>query len=127
MAAECDDTGGLRVRTTFLGSRGDPSVATGSIEGIALENLQLGALARATLTGIVDELHGLYRAHAGESVHHRQVAATGGGVRQNPLMPALIQERFGLPVWIPPQQETAALGAAVSAHCNPGLLMGRRS
>lgn len=127
MAAECDSIRGLRVRTTFLGSRGDPSVVTGSIEGITLENLQLGALARATLTGIVDELHGLYRTHAGESIHHRQVVATGGGVRQNPLMPALIQERFDLPVWIPPQQETAALGAAVSAHCDPTLLMGRRS
>jgi sugar (pentulose or hexulose) kinase len=124
LAAACRDPGSLRVRTTFLGVRGDETIEAGSIEGIRLENLHLGALARATLTGIVDELHGLYRTHGGESVQHRQVVATGGGVRQNPLLPGLIEERFGLPVRIPPQPETAALGAAVSALGNPGFLMG---
>lgn len=116
LAAHCTDTGGLRVRTTFLGVRGDATIEAGSIEGISLENMRLGALARATLTGIVHELYELYRTHAGAKVHPQQVVATGGGVRQNPLLPGLIEERFGLPLRIPAQRETAALGAARSAH-----------
>jgi sugar (pentulose or hexulose) kinase len=73
----------------------------------------LSALARATATGIVDELHALYKSHAGGSAQHTHVLATGGGVYKNPLLPGLIEERFGLPVRVPPQRETAALGAAM--------------
>jgi sedoheptulokinase len=112
LAAGCKDAGSLRVRTTFLGARGDDALQAGSIEGVTLNNLQLGALARATLTGIVDELCDLYEAHTGETAQHTRVTATGGGVRRNSLLPDLVQDRFGLPVQVPQQQETAALGAA---------------
>jgi sedoheptulokinase len=112
LALSCSDPGGLRVRTTFQGTRGDDSVQAGSIEGISLDNLQLGALARATLTGIVDELYDLFRAHASETASYRRLVATGGGVRRNPLLPGLIEERFGLPVRVPQRRGNAALGAA---------------
>jgi sugar (pentulose or hexulose) kinase len=112
LAAACDDVQGLRVRTTFLGVRGSPAVKAGAIEGIALDPLQLGALARATLVGIVDELRDLYRAHEGEPARHALIVAAGGGVSRNPLLPGLIAERFGLPVEVPRQRETAAIGAA---------------
>jgi sedoheptulokinase len=115
LAAAAKDTGGLSVRTTFLGVRGDPTVQAGAIEGITLEELRLGALARATLVGMVDELHDLYRAHAGEATRDGRLVAAGGGVLKNPLLPGLIEERFGLPVHVSPQRETAALGAALSA------------
>ena len=113
LAGKCEDTAGLRVRTTFLGVRGDPAMRGGAIEGITLDNLRLGALARATLRGIVDELYTLYREHGGEGLGHNRVVAAGGGVQKNPLLPGLIEARFGLPVQMPPQQETAATGAAV--------------
>ena len=100
------------MRTTFLGRRGDDSVQAGSIEGISLDNLQLGALARATLSGIIDELYDLYRAHASETASYSRLVATGGGLRLNPLLPSLIAERFGLPVHVPQQRGAAALGAA---------------
>jgi sugar (pentulose or hexulose) kinase len=112
LAMSCSDPGSLRVRTTFLGKRGDDSVQAGSIEGISLDNLHLGALARATLTGIVDELYDLQRAHASETASYSRLIATGGGLRRNPLLPGLIEERFGLPVHVPQQRGTAALGAA---------------
>jgi sedoheptulokinase len=112
LAAACEDTAGLRVRPTFLGVRGDPSIQGGAIEGITPGNLRLGVLARATLIGVVDELRRLYLDHAGETARFASVAATGGGVVENPLLPGLIEERFGLPVCIPPQRETAVLGAA---------------
>jgi sugar (pentulose or hexulose) kinase len=115
LAAAATDIGDLSVRTTFLGVRGDPTIQAGAIEGITLEALRLGALARATLIGMVDELYDLYRAHAGEATQDGRLAAAGGGVRKNPLLPGLIEERFGLPVHVSPQRETAAMGAALSA------------
>jgi sugar (pentulose or hexulose) kinase len=115
LAMTCNDAGSLRVRTTFLGKRGDDSVQAGSIEGISLDNLQLGALARATLSGIIDELYDLYRAHASETASYSRLIATGGGLRRNPLLPGLIEERFGLPVHVHQQRGTAALGAAALA------------
>jgi sedoheptulokinase len=114
LAAESQGGHGLRVRPTFLGVRGDPTIETGAIEGIILDNMQLGALARATLAGMVDELRSLYHAHAGPPVHYREVIAAGGAVQRNPLLPGLIEERFGLPVRMPEHQETAAIGAVVA-------------
>jgi sedoheptulokinase len=119
LAQDCKDTAGLCVRTTFLGVRGDPAVQAGAIEGITLENMGLGAMARATLMGMVDELHGLYAAHGGEAAGHSHVVATGGAVRKNPLMPALIEERFGLPVEMPSWVETGATGAIRAALLSP--------
>jgi sedoheptulokinase len=119
LAAECGDTQGLRVRTTFLGVRGDPTVQAGAIEGITLHNLELGALARATLAGIVDELYGLYRTHAAEKSRHRHVVAAGGLVEASLLVRSLIEGRSGLPVRVPALRETAAVGAALTARPGP--------
>ena len=114
LAAESEPGHGLRVRTTFLGARGDPAIQTGAIEGITLDNMQLGALARATLVGIVDELHALHDAHTSQTTPYREVIAAGGGVQRNPVMPGLIEASFGLPVRTPAHQETAAVGAVVA-------------
>ncbi len=112
LAREREDPAGLRVRTTFLGVRGDPAVGAGAIEGITLETMELGALARATLLGMVDELYAYYAAHGGEEAGHTQIIATGGAVRRNPLLPGLIGERFGLPVQVAAHEEAGAVGAA---------------
>jgi sugar (pentulose or hexulose) kinase len=113
LASACERPDPLRVRPTFLGVRGDPGIQWGAIEGIALEGIELGALARATLIGIVDELRDLYAAHASQMEKRRQVVGTGGGVQNNRLLPALIEERFGLPVHVARHRETAAVGAAL--------------
>ena len=114
LANECAPGHGLRVRTTFLGARGDPSIQAGAIEGITLDNMQLGALARATLVGIIDELRALHEAHTIPMACYREVVAAGGGVQRNPLMPGLIEARLGLPVRTPVHQETAAVGAVLA-------------
>jgi sedoheptulokinase len=119
LALKCRDTEGLQVRTTFLGVRGNPAIRAGAIDGITLGNLRLGALARATLIGVVEELRGLYLAHGGESMGHNLVMATGGGVRKNPLLRELVRERFGLPVQMPRWQEPAAVGAALLPFSGP--------
>jgi sedoheptulokinase len=115
LAAASPETEGLRVQTTFLGVRGDPHVQTGAIEGITLEAMRLGPLVRATLIGLVDELRDLYQAQVSQSAPATRIVASGGGVWQNPLLPGLIEERFELPVQVSPQQEAAAVGAAMLA------------
>jgi sedoheptulokinase len=112
LAGNAKDTEGLEVRTTFMGTRGDPTVQAGAIMGITLDNLRLGALARATMVGQVDELRDLYQTHVKGATRHASAVATGGGVQKNPLLPGLIQERFGMPVQVPRQREIAAIGAA---------------
>ncbi len=114
LATGCKDTSGLRVRPTFLGSRMDPVVTRGTIEGITPHNLRLGPLARATLIGMVGELRTLYDSASG-SYPHSRVVATGGGVSMGPLLPSIIEEQFGLPVEVPRLQETAAVGVAILA------------
>ena len=105
----------LRVRTTFLGVRGDPVVQAGAIDGITPDNLELGVLARATLLGMIDELLEIYRSHCGPAAGHRLLVAGGNGVRKNPRLPGLLSERFGLPVRLSPWSEPAAVGAAMVA------------
>jgi sedoheptulokinase len=116
LAAASEDTAGLAVRTAFLGSRGDLTVTAGAIEGITLDNLQLGPLARATWVGVVEELHALYESTRGPNMHSCLVA-TGGAARKNPLLLSIIEDRFGLPVEVPRFRETAAVGAALLAAC----------
>ena len=118
LAAACPDTQGLEVRTTFLGVRGSPGIGAGAIEGISLENMTPGALARATLEGIVDELYSLYAGHGGPQAGAQQVVAAGGAVERNPLLIELIGERFRAPVRPAPWPEPAAVGAAVLAEAH---------
>jgi sedoheptulokinase len=112
LAQAADGSAGLSVQPTFLGSRADPALAGGTIQGISWDNLRLGALARATLVGVVDELRDLYLECTRSADPHTLVVASGGGVRQNPLLPPLIRERFGLPVEGCRHPEPAAVGAA---------------
>jgi sedoheptulokinase len=115
LAETCEDGDGIRVQTTFQGMRGKPEVEAGAIEGITLDNLQLGALARATLIGMVDELRELYVPYATIRRRFREIVASGGAVTLNPLLRGLIEERFGLPVRAPRWAESAAVGAALVA------------
>jgi sugar (pentulose or hexulose) kinase len=112
LAAAGAGSGGLRVRTTFLGVRGDPSVEGGAIVGITEGNMTPGALARATLTGLVDELHDLYAGAAGPAGAVVRLVAAGGAVEQNPLLLEILGQRFALPVQPAAHREAAAVGAA---------------
>jgi sedoheptulokinase len=121
LAACREDTARLRVRTTFQGVRGNPEIEAGSVEGIPLKGMDLGALARATLQGIVDELYSLWAGHRGQD-KRRQVVAAGGAIERNPLLLDLIEARFGLPAQEPPSEEAAAVGSAMlAARRSPGL------
>lgn len=113
--AQASGTDGLRVRPTFLGVRGEPAIQSGTIEGITPHNLRLGALAQATLEGLIDELRVLYQQRS-IGAGRRLLVASGNGVQKNPLMPGLLAERFGLPVEMARWEEPAAVGAAMLAR-----------
>ncbi len=116
VAEDASTTAGLHVQTTFLGVRGRPKPKGGAIEGITLDNLTLGALAKATLLGIADELYELYRGHTEEAARHRVLVASGNAVQKNPMLREVLEQRFGLPVEPAHWPEPAAVGAAMAAR-----------
>ncbi len=114
------DCGGLRMSTTFAGTRGEPAVR-GGIEGISLDNFSLGNAARAALAGIIDELCDMYEQAGGKSgCRHTKAVASGNAVRKNPLLGGIIGAHTGCPVLIPRHREEAAFGAALLAGTGVG-------
>ncbi len=109
------ETDGLAVRTTFEGTRKEPSLR-GEISGIDLHNLTPGRLTTALLKGICQELKDFYDRMPEQIRRGRiKVTGSGNGLRKNPLLQKLLSEAFGLPLELTPNQEEAALGAAFSS------------
>ena len=109
-----------RVRTTFNGTRDDPS-ARGGIEGIGTDNFTPGAMTVGVILGILGELHEGYdviRGLTGRAAGH--LVGSGNGLRKNPLMRRLATETFGLDLRIPAHQEEAAYGATLCALAASG-------
>jgi sedoheptulokinase len=109
------ETGGLSVRTTFEGTRQNPSLR-GEISGIDLRNLTPERLTTALLKGICAELKDFYDRMPEEIRRCRKnVTGSGNGLRKNPLLQKLFSDTFGLPLELTSNTEEAALGAALSA------------
>ena len=100
----------LSVKTTFCGTRADPTVR-GQIEGIGEENFTPEAMAAGVLCGMADELYDLFRMMPKRPVH--VLMASGNAVRKNPVLQRILSDRFGLVLQIPPYTEEAACGAAL--------------
>ena len=83
---------------------------------MSLENFTPAHLTRALLEGMARAFRSGYEAItrlAGRSA--RRLVGAGNGIRENPLLAALVAEEFGLPLAIPCHREEAAHGAAVMA------------
>lgn len=107
--------GSWTVRTSFLGTRENPD-ETGSVSGIRLDNFRPAALIRGVLSGMAEELYGLYRIIQSEAgLSPTRLMASGNGVRKNTALQDILQARFGMPIAIVEHQEEAAYGAAVAA------------
>ena len=109
---------GLKTDTRFAGTRLDPD-KRGSITGIGTKNLSVGSLARAFSAGIVEELAEF--ANAAGLLGSMPVAASGNGVRKNPLVQDEIQRQFGS-CRLRNVSEEAALGAAYNAAAAIGAV-----
>jgi sedoheptulokinase len=93
----------------FLGERHDPN-RRGSIEGISLDNLSLGGLARALAHGICANLRDMLPAHLREG--RTRLVASGNALDRNPLLRQAAEEVFGMPVLMGAPREAASVGAA---------------
>jgi sugar (pentulose or hexulose) kinase len=110
-AAERADGGGLACDLAFFsGPLGD----RGSIHGITTENLTVGNLFHAALTGMAEN----YARCAGRLWPDRtwqRVAVTGGLTQSLPVLRTLLARRFDAPLREPPAAEETLLGLAALA------------
>lgn len=108
-AIEMDEDNVLSVRTTFCGTRDDPTLR-GSIAGLGEDNFTPSALVTGVLLGMATELYEMFT--AAEHDHIDRLVASGNAVRQNPTLVRCIERVFGLPVTVSAYREEAATGAA---------------
>jgi len=103
----------LSIRPLFQGTRADPSLR-GSIGQIGTDNFTPAALCWGMLEGMTDELYTMYLdCHgAGEGL---PLYGSGNGLRKNPQLCQLVEERFGRKLQLSSLPEEAACGAAVWA------------
>jgi len=110
----------LRVRTQFYGTRLEPD-RRGSIEGIGPSNFTPAHLVRGFLQGMTEELYGFYRLLPAALRERRAaIVGSGNGLRRNASLRHMCEERFGLPLVVPPFEEEAAVGAALHAAVGLG-------
>lgn len=103
----------LPVRTTFCGSRSDPS-RRGDIGGLSEDNFTPEALVAGTVMGMAEELYGMYTRMPREEI--TTLVVSGNAARLNPALPAALEQVFGMTVSIPDHREEAAVGVALFAH-----------
>jgi sugar (pentulose or hexulose) kinase len=83
-------------------------------------------MTRALLEGIADQIAGSYAAlcdAAGRS--YRQLVGAGNGLRQNPVLAAIVAEKLALSIVFPRHREEAAVGAALIAMIAAGIFADR--
>jgi xylulokinase len=115
VAAAPAGAGGMSLKPYFVGERTpDLPLATGSISGLTLRNLDAPHLARAAVEGVTAGLrYGLDRLMK-HGVRPREIRLTGGGARSG-IWRQIIADSFGVPVVKISEDECAALGAALQA------------
>ncbi len=104
---------GLRCQPLFTGTRSRPELRA-EWTGATPENFTPAHMIRALLEGIAGELLGDFQliCKASGKQYHRLVGS-GNGLRQNPVLAKLVEERFAMPLEFSPHQEEAAVGAAL--------------
>lgn len=94
----------------FCGTRTSPK-SRATIEGISDKNFTPEAFAFALVEGMAQELwEGYEKIAGGLPVAH--LAASGNGIRKNPVLARALQRKFGAPLTLPEGKEEAAFGAA---------------
>lgn len=102
----------LSISTLFCGTRQDPSLR-GTVVGISDTNFTPGNMILGVLQGMTDELKNYF-----DAMDHRHItalAASGGGVKKNPVLQKLLEDTFGMPLTLTACNEEAALGCALFA------------
>ncbi|MDO4260859.1 MAG: FGGY family carbohydrate kinase [Eubacteriales bacterium] len=105
----------MEVRTTFHGTRQDPSLR-GAVANISEDNFTPEGLACGVLEGMARELYELYGVmRGGAGVRAVRLVASGNGLRRNPVLRGICARMFGAELTLAPYEEEAACGAAKSS------------
>ncbi|MDO5425237.1 MAG: FGGY family carbohydrate kinase [Eubacteriales bacterium] len=96
----------------FAGSRSDP-FKRASIRGLTTENFTPGYIVYGMLEGIAEELYTLYEGMKTGAPNPKRLIGSGNGIRKNPILRRILEEKFQMPLWIPAHKEEAAYGAAL--------------
>ena len=106
--------GGLKVKTTFNGTRVNPEVK-GSITEINVENFTPENLILGLLYGIAQEFYDMYRViYEGTGLKAERLLASGNAVRKNEALRKIMEEMFHAEIILADLAEEAACGAAIS-------------
>ncbi|MFD2334361.1 sedoheptulokinase [Cohnella sp. GCM10020058] len=110
-----------RVDAAFFGTRADPE-RTAEIAALTPATLTPQALTAGLLTGVADELAAFAALlPAALLAGVRQRVGAGNGLRRNPALRRLLEQRIGAPLELAGEREEAAFGAAVHAAVCAGI------
>lgn len=101
----------LSFKTLFCGTRENPDKRA-EITGLSIDNFTPADMILACFNGITDELFEIYE-NTGRKCN--RLVGTGNGIRQNPKLKSIMEERFNLKMQIPKFSEEAAVGTALFA------------
>ena len=108
----------LKVNTGFKGTRISPHTR-GSITNISDENFKPEYLVFGVICGMCKELYDfLDKDIRGKTL----IAASGNAVQKIRILKSVLNDLFGLPVYISDNNEEASVGAALFAALSSGLL-----
>ncbi|MDI4648214.1 sedoheptulokinase [Cohnella hashimotonis] len=110
-----------RVDAAFFGTRVDPARA-GEIASLTSATLTPQALTAGLLAGVADELAAFAAQLPAELLAGvRRHVGAGNGLRRNPALRRLLEQRIGAPLELADAREEAAFGAAVHAAVCAGI------
>lgn len=103
----------LIIRPLLYGERQEKDNRVGEVRNLTDKNFHLEDWISAYVKGMAEELKELYLQFP-ECARQKklQIAASGNGIRKNPLLQREIERIFGMKVYIQEQEEEAAYGAA---------------
>jgi sedoheptulokinase len=111
----------LIVKPQFNGTRENPA-EYGSIYNLTTENFTPEHLMIGLLEGISNELYGLYdKLPEIQKLKITTLVGAGNGIRKSDSLRHALERRFNMKLQLPTSDETAALGAALTAGVGIGI------
>lgn len=105
----------------FGGTRPEPN-RRATFADVGTLNFTPANVARSILHGIAEAMQSVYASAVGARPEPlTQIAMSGNGSRQNPMLVEAVQKRFGVPAFVAPCQEEAATGAVMLAGVRVGI------
>ncbi|HEX2948083.1 MAG TPA: FGGY family carbohydrate kinase [Armatimonadota bacterium] len=120
LASTISDAGDVSFLPLFAGKRSAP-MATAQVSGLCEDNFTAAHLTRSLIAGMVDELLDYYQIAVASGAAPTVAAGSGNAFRQNDVIYQEMQRKLGLPFYLPPLHEEAAVGAALVGGVAAGV------